>query len=41
MAERVAHKARGIIDTSVVIDLEKLDPALLPVELHPAEPWTM
>ncbi len=33
VAERVAHKARGIIDTSVVIDLEKLDPAVLPVEL--------
>lgn len=33
MPERPSRKARGIIDTSVVIDLEKLHPAVLPVEL--------
>ena len=33
MPERPPRAARGIIDTSVVIDLEKLDPAVLPREL--------
>ena len=32
MSEPIRH-ARGIIDTSVVIDLEKIDPSHLPVEL--------
>src|SRR5437879_2029420 len=31
VAER--HHARGLIDTSVVIDLERVDAALLPAEL--------
>lgn len=33
MADPAPRPARGIIDTSVVIDLEKLDAARLPVEL--------
>lgn len=33
MAESATRRARGIIDTSVVIDLEKLDSAVMPVEL--------
>lgn len=33
MPERPARTARGIVDTSVVIDLEKLDPVLLPEEI--------
>lgn len=32
MPER-ARPPRGVLDTSVVIDLDKLDPALLPVEV--------
>ena len=32
MSEPIRH-ARGVIDTSVVIDLEKIDPSHLPVEL--------
>ena len=33
MAESSTRRARGLIDTSVVIDLEKLEPADLPVEV--------
>lgn len=33
MPERAERRPRGIIDTSVVIDLEQLDPAVLPVEV--------
>lgn len=33
MAEKAARRARGLIDTSVVIDLEHLDPEDLPVEV--------
>lgn len=33
MAELTGRPPRGIIDTSVVIDLETLDPAALPVEI--------
>ncbi len=33
MAEHERRPVRGIIDTSVVIDLEQLDPLLLPVEI--------
>ena len=33
MPEPAQRAARGIIDTSVVIDLEQLDPAVLPVEV--------
>jgi len=33
MADRSQRRARGIIDTSVVIDLEQLDPTVLPVEV--------
>jgi predicted nucleic acid-binding protein len=29
----VAEHPRGLIDTSVVIDLERIDPALLPLEI--------
>lgn len=32
VAERSRHP-RGLLDTSVVIDLEKIDPALLPLEV--------
>ena len=32
MPEPIRH-ARGVIDTSIVIDLEQIDPSLLPVEL--------
>jgi predicted nucleic acid-binding protein len=32
VAERSRH-SRGLLDTSVVIDLEKIDPAVLPVEV--------
>jgi len=28
-----ARRPRGIVDTSVVIDLERLDPAVLPIEM--------
>jgi len=27
------RRSRGIVDTSVVIDLERLDPSVLPIEL--------
>ena len=30
---KASRPARGVIDTSVVIDLERIDPSLLPVEL--------
>ncbi len=30
---KAIRAARGVIDTSVVIDLERIDPSLLPVEL--------
>ena len=33
MPEQATRPPRGIIDTSVVIDLEQLDPSLLPVEV--------
>lgn len=33
MADATARPPRGVIDTSVVIDLEHLDPADLPIEL--------
>jgi predicted nucleic acid-binding protein len=33
VAEPSARPARGVIDTSVVIDLERLDPSELPVEV--------
>ncbi len=32
VSEPIRH-ARGVIDTSIVIDLEQIDPSLLPVEL--------
>ena len=32
MPEPIRH-ARGVIDTSIVIDLEQIDPSRLPVEL--------
>ncbi len=33
MAERQPRPARGLLDTSAIIDLDQLDPAQLPVEI--------